>query len=292
VGHGITIFRVDNPHTKPFRFWEWLIAEVRERHPEVVFLAEAFTRPAVMRQLAKLGFSQSYTYFTWRNTKDELIEYVTELTRTEVREYMRPNFFVNTPDILHEYLQTGGRAAFQTRLVLAATLSPTYGIYGPPFELAVGEAMPGTEEYLDSEKYAVRHWDVDRPDSLRPLIARMNDIRRENPALGHEGLLRFLPLDNDQLIAYARATPDLSNMLIVVVNLDPHHAQAGHLEVPLEAFRIDPAHSYQADDLLGGGRYLWHGSRNYVALDPRAMPAHIFRLRRRIHSERDFDYFL
>jgi starch synthase (maltosyl-transferring) len=292
VGHGVTIFRVDNPHTKPFPFWEWLIAEVRGRRPEVVFLAEAFTRPSVMRRLAKLGFSQSYTYFTWRNTKAELVEYVTELTQTEVREYMRPNFFVNTPDILHEYLQLGGRPAFQVRLVLAATLAANYGVYGPPFELAVTDAVPGTEEYLDSEKYAVRHWDVDRPDSLRSLIARINDIRRGNPALGPGGRLRFVPVDNEQLIAYTRTTPDLTDVLLVVVNLDPHHPQAGYVELPLEALGIDPVESYQVDDLLGGARYLWHGARNYVALDPRAMPAHVFRMRRRIRSERDFDYFL
>jgi starch synthase (maltosyl-transferring) len=182
VGHGVQVFRVDNPHTKPFAFWEWLIAEVRARHPEVIFLAEAFTRPAVLQHLAKIGFSQSYTYFTWRNTRHELVEYATELFLTDVREYLRPNFFVNTPDILHEYLQTGGRPAFQARLVLAATLAASYGVYGPPFELAVGDALPGTEEYRDSEKYAVRHWDVDDPRSLCPLVTVVNRIRREHPA--------------------------------------------------------------------------------------------------------------
>jgi starch synthase (maltosyl-transferring) len=290
VGHDVAIFRVDNPHTKPFPFWEWLIREVRTRHPDVVFLAEAFTRPAVMRHLAKLGFSQSYTYFTWRNTKDELTTYLTELT-TECRDYLRPNLFVNTPDILHEYLQTGARPAFAVRLVLAATLSASYGVYGPPFELAVTEAVPGSEDYLDSEKYAVRHWDLAEPP-LAALVTRVNQIRREHPALGPRGGLRFLATDNDQLLAYMRATPDLESILIVVTNLDPHHPQAGHVEVPLAELGLDPAHPYQADDLLGGARYLWHGPRNYVALDPRAVPAHVFRVRRRIRTERDFDYFL
>jgi starch synthase (maltosyl-transferring) len=292
IEHGVRIFRVDNPHTKPLAFWEWLIREVRAQQPETVFLAEAFTRPAVMQQLGKLGFSQSYTYFTWRNTKRELTEYLTELACTEVRDYLRPNLFVNTPDILHEYLQTGGRPAFQSRLVLAATLSASYGVYGPPFELAVVDAVPGSEEYLDSEKYAARHWDVERPDSLRALITRVNTARRESPALGHRGRLRFLPVDNERLLAYLRFTPELDDVLVVVVNLDPHHPQSGYVELPLDALGIDPASGYQADDLLGGARYLWQGARNYVALDPRALPAHVFRLRRRVRTERDFDYFL
>jgi starch synthase (maltosyl-transferring) len=292
VARGITIFRVDNPHTKPFAFWEWLIREVRATHPEVIFLAEAFTRPAVMHHLAKLGFSQSYTYFTWRNTKAELTAYLAELADGDGRDYMRPNLFVNTPDILHEYLQTGGRPAFEIRLVLAATLAASYGIYGPPFELVVADAIQGTEEYVDSEKYAVRHWDVDQPNGLRPLITLVNRIRRENPALGHRGRLRFLPVANERLIAYARVVPDLTNLLVVVVNLDPRHAQAGEIELPLDELGIDAGQAFQADDLLGGGRYLWQGRRNYVALDPQELPAHVFRLRRRVRTERDFDYFL
>ncbi len=292
LGHGVTIFRVDNPHTKPFAFWEWLIADVRARHPGTVFLSEAFTRPAVMRHLAKVGFSQSYTYFTWRNTKTELTEYLTELTQGPAREYMRPNFFANTPDILHEYLQTGGRPAFQIRLVLAATLAGSYGIYGPPFELCVGDAVPGTEEYLDSEKYEVRHWDLARPDGLQSLVTLLNRIRRENPAFRHDRRLRFFPVDNGALIAYGKTTPDLSNVVIVVVNLDPHHPQSGFVELPLGELGIDPAQSYQVDDLLGGARYLWQGPRNYVALDPHALPAHVFRVRRRLRTEQDFDYFL
>jgi starch synthase (maltosyl-transferring) len=292
VGHDVRLFRVDNPHTKPFVFWEWLIAEVRARCPDVVFLAEAFTRPSVMRHLAKLGFSQSYTYFTWRNTKAELVAYLTELAHGEAREYMRPNLFVNTPDILPEYLQTGGRPAFQARLVLAATLAPSYGIYGPAFEHVVTEAVAGTEEYLDSEKYQLRHWPVDAAGTLRPLVTRVNRIRREHPALGPGATLRFLEVDNPELLAYARAAPDGGDALVVVVNLDPHHVQSGWLTLPLEALGVDPALAYQAEDLLGGGRWLWQGPRSFVALDPRALPAHLFRLRRRVRTERDFDYYL
>jgi len=291
VDRGITIFRVDNPHTKPFSFWEWLIAEVRREHPEVFFLAEAFTRPAVMRRLAKIGFSQSYTYFTWRNTKADLIAYLTDLTQGPARDYMRGNLFANTPDILHEYLQTGGRPGFQIRLVLAATLSANYGIYGPPFELCVADALPGTEEYLDSEKYEVRHWDLDVPGSLRDLVARLNGIRRENPAFRHDRRLQFLRIDDEQLLAYVKSTADLTNVVVVVVNLDPHHAHAGYVELPLAELGIDGTKPYQVDDLLGGARYLWHGPRNFVALDPQALPAHVFRLRRRIRTERDFDYY-
>ncbi len=291
VGHGVRIFRVDNPHTKPFAFWEWLIAEVRARHPDTVFLSEAFTRPAVMRHLGKVGFSQSYTYFTWRTGKAELTEYLLELTQTPVREYMRPNFFANTPDILHEYLQTGGRAAFQVRLVLAATLVGSYGIYGPPFEHCVGAAVPGTEEYLDSEKYQVRHWDLDHPDSLRPLIRTLNAIRRENSAFRHDRRLRFFAVDNDTLIAYGRTTPDLSNVMIVVVNLDPHHPQSGFLELPLEELGIDAAEPFEVDDLLTGARYQWQGARNYVALDPQVLPAHVLRVRRRVDPGQDAPSF-
>jgi starch synthase (maltosyl-transferring) len=293
VDQGVRVFRVDNPHTKAFRFWEWVIAEARRVHPELVFLAEAFTRPKVMYHLAKLGFTQSYTYFTWRNTKGELAEYLRELTRTEVREYFRPSFWPNTPDILPEPLQYGGRAMFQSRLVLAATLSASYGIYGPAFELL--EASPlraGGEEYLDSEKYQLRHWDLDRPESLHEFVARVNRIRRDNPALHSNDRLEFHRIDNEQLIAYSKSTEDLSDLVVVVVNLDPHHVHSGWLELPLEGLGLAPDQPYQAHDLLGGGRYLWHGARNYVELDPRAAPAQIFRIRRRLRTERDFDYFL
>lgn len=292
IDHGVTIFRVDNPHTKTYAFWEWMIGEVRSLHPEVIFLSEAFTRPYRMRNLAKRGFSQSYTYFTWRNTKRELIEYFTELTQTDVREYLRPNLFANTPDILHEYLQFGGRAAFQIRHVLAATLGATYGIYGPPFELCVGKAVPGTEEYVDSEKYQVRVWDWDQPGNIKDFITRVNEIRRENPALHFDWSLRFHPVDNDQLIFYSKTSPDLANIILVVVNLDPHHVQSGWVDVPTGDLGLVELPGYQVHDLLSDDRYLWHGALNFVSLDPAQSPAHIFRLRRRIKTERDFDYFV
>jgi starch synthase (maltosyl-transferring) len=291
IGHGVSIFRVDNPHTKPFPFWEWLISEVRARHPEVVFLSEAFTRPSVLRYLAKAGFSQSYTYFTWRNTRHELITYLTELTRSTSREYLRPNFFTNTPDILPEFLQFGGRAGFQIRLLVAATLGGSYGIYGPPFELCVADAVPGTEEYRHSEKYEVRHWDLAQPGNLRDFIRRVNAIRRECVAL-RRGDLSFLPVEDERLLAFVRHDPEHSEIVVVVVDLDPHHPASGWLELPLEDLGIDPERPYQMDDLLGGARYLWNGPRNWVALDPSAVPGHVFRVRRRIRSEKDFDYYL
>jgi starch synthase (maltosyl-transferring) len=293
VEQGVRIFRVDNPHTKPFAFWEWLIAAVKQAHPEVIFLAEAFTRPKVMYRLAKLGFTQSYTYFAWRNTKAELTQYFTELTQTEVREFFRPHLWPNTPDILTEYLQLGGRPAFMARLVLAATLGASYGIYGPAFEL--GEKRPrepGSEEYLNSEKYEIKHWDLDRADSLKDFIARVNRIRRENPALHSDWSLRFHAVDNEQLICYSKHTDDFSNVLLMVVNLDPHHVQSGWVEVPVEALGLDSERPYQVHDLLSDGRYLWHGHRNYVELAPQIVPAHIFRIRRRVRTERDFEYYL
>jgi starch synthase (maltosyl-transferring) len=290
---GIRVFRVDNPHTKPFAFWEWLLSEVKKQYPETIFLAEAFTRPRVMHRLAKVGFTQSYTYFTWRNTKHEITQYLTELTQGEVREYFRPNFWPNTPDILPEFLQYGGRAAFATRLLLAATLSPSFGIYGPAFELLENRPLaPGKEEYLDSEKYEIRAWDIHRPEGLHDLIARVNRIRRENPALQYNHSLRFHAVDNDQLLAYSKAAPDLSNVVLVVVNLDPHHTQAGWLHLPLSELLIDPGQTYQAHDLLGNARYFWQGERNYVELNPQLAPAHIFVIRRRVRTERDFDYYL
>jgi starch synthase (maltosyl-transferring) len=294
IDRGVTIFRVDNPHTKPFRFWDWVIAEIQGRHPDVIFLSEAFTRPKVMRRLAKGGFSQSYTYFTWRNTKADLVQYFTELTQTDTAEVLRPNLFANTPDILPEYLQYGERAAFQIRLVLAATLGATYGIYGPPFELCVSQAVrPGSEEYLDSEKYQVRHWDLDDPASLRDLIARLNEIRRENPALHHDRNLRFYPVDNEQIVFYGKATPDLSNLILVVVNLDPHHVQSGWVRVPVAELGLGagPGEAYQVHDLLSDARYLWSGESNFVRLDPAVIPAHVFRVRRKVKTERDFDYY-
>jgi len=293
IDQGVRIFRVDNPHTKPFHFWEWLIGEVKKDYPEVIFLAEAFTRPKVMYQLAKLGFTQSYTYFAWRNTKWELAQYFTEVTQNEVREYFRPNLWPNTPDILTEYLQMGGPSAFMARLVLAATLGANYGIYGPAFELCENRPKePGSEEYLDSEKYEIKNWDIMRPDSLRDFIARMNRIRRENPSLHGDRSLRFHPIDNERIICYSKQTEDFSNIIVVVVNLDPHHTQAGWVELPLSDLGIDHRMPYQMHDLLGDARYLWHGPRNYVELNPGIAPAQILRVRHKTRTERDFDYFM
>ncbi len=289
--HGVRIFRVDNPHTKPFRFWEWLIGEVRKRHPDTIFLSEAFTRPKVMRYLAKGGFTQSYTYFTWRNTKPELTEYFTELTQTPVREYMRPNLFANTPDILPEYLQYGGRNAFAIRFLLAATLGATYGIYGPPFENFENKALGHGEEYLNSEKYEIRHWDWEKRNVFREFIALVNRIRRENPALQYDGRLKFYPVDNERMLFYGKTTPDLTNIILVIVNLDPHHMQSGWVRVPLEDLGLQGEEPYQVHDLLTDAHYLWHGEANFVQLDPAGPAAHILRLRRRVKTERDFDYY-
>ncbi len=292
IEQGVRIFRVDNPHTKPFAFWEWLIERTRRRTPDTIFLAEAFTRPKIMYRLAKVGFTQSYTYFAWRNTQEELVQYFRELGSAPVREFFRPHLWPNTPDILTEVLQFGGRAAFMARLALAATLGASYGIYGPAFELMESEARePGEEEYRNSEKYQIRSWSLDRPDSLRDFIARVNRIRRENPALQSDRSLAFHRLDNPSLIAYSKATPVEANTIIAVVNLDPHHTQSGWLDLDLPALGIAPDQPFQAHDLLSGARFLWKGPRNFVRLDPQA-PAHILRVRRRIRTERDFDYFL
>jgi starch synthase (maltosyl-transferring) len=294
VRQGVKIFRVDNPHTKPFRFWEWLIGEVKEEHPDVLFLSEAFTRPKVMYRLAKLGFTQSYTYFAWRNTKHGLTEYLRELTDTEVVEYFRPNFWPNTPDILTETLQTGGRPAFLARHVLAATLTANYGIYGPAFELCEDEPVePGSEEYLDSEKYQIRDWDLEAEHSLAEHIGRVNRIRRENAALHSDRRLRFHGTDNDQLLAYSKRTPDRENVILVCVNLDPHHVQAGWTELDLEELGVeDEEESFEVHDLLSDERFVWQGPRNYLELDPDEIPVHIFRVERRVRSERDYEYFL
>ena len=288
---GVRVFRVDNPHTKPFAFWEWAIGELRRAYPEVILLSEAFTRPKVMYRLAKLGFSQSYTYFAWRNTAYELYQYFTELGQPPVREFFRPNLWPNTPDILTEYLQTGGRAAFQARLILAATLGASYGIYGPPYEALEGRAREhGSEEYLDSEKYQARAWKPD--EAMRELITIVNRIRRENPALQTDRGLRFHFAENDQLLAYSKSTPDNANVVLMVVNVDPHHVQRGWVHLPLEELGIDSSRPFQAHELISGARYLWYGSRNYVEVSPYAMPGQIFRFRRRVRSEHDFEYFL
>jgi starch synthase (maltosyl-transferring) len=290
IEEGVRIFRVDNPHTKPFPFWEWVIAELKASHPDVILLAEAFTRPRVMHRLAKLGFTQSYTYFAWRNTKHEITEYFTELAHGPGRDYFRPNVWPNTPDILTEYLQHGGRPAFAARLLLAATLAASYGIYGPAYELIERTPRePGSEEYLDSEKYQLRHWDLDHEESLRWLIKRVNEIRRENAALQSDWSLAFLPIDNEQLIAYTKSTPDRSNVIVTVVNLDPHHAHSGWLQLDAAALGLAQHTPYQMHDLLTDVRYLWQGPLNFVQLDPGM--AHIFRVRRRVRTEHDFDYF-
>jgi len=292
VAQGVRIFRVDNPHTKPFAFWEWLIGEVRRESPDVILLSEAFTRPHIMYELAKLGFTQSYTYFAWRNTQWELTQYFTELTQTPVREFFRPNLWPNTPDILTEYLQAGGRPAFMTRLALAATLGANYGIYGPAFELCVNQPRQArSEEYLNSEKYEIKAWDLKATESLREFIARVNRIRRDNPALQHDWNLRFHRVDNEQLICYSKRTDDFENVVLVVVNLDPHYKQSGWVGVTLEELGVTGPQPYQVHDLLTDARYLWQGGRNYVELDPHVMPAHIFRIRRRVRREQDFEYY-
>jgi starch synthase (maltosyl-transferring) len=272
VGHGVQIFRVDNPHTKTFGFWEWMIDRVHQHHPGVIFLSEAFTRPRLMRYLAKAGFSQSYSYFTWRNTKAEITDYFTELTQSESREYLRPNLFANTPDILHAYLQHGGRSAFEARLLLAATLGASYGIYSG-FELAENRAAaPGSEEYADSEKYQYRKRDWDRPGNINELVYRVNRIRHQHPALQIDRTLRFHATDNPELIAYSKTSADGGESLLMVVNLDPHHMQQGHVEVPVDSDAI------VMWDLLDDERYTWHRGWNYVRFDPGVRQGHILKI--------------
>jgi starch synthase (maltosyl-transferring) len=291
VDQGVKIFRVDNPHTKALPFWTWCIPQLKRRSPELIFLSEAFTRPRVMYHLAKAGFTQSYTYFAWRHHRWDITEYLTELTTTEVRHYFRPNFWPNTPDILTETLQSGGRPAFAMRLVLAATLSSNYGIYGPAYELLEHlPRSPGSEEYLDSEKYQLRSWDLERPDSLRHLIARVNRVRRENPALRRNDRLVFHPTSNEMLIAYSKRGPG-GEIVLCVVNLDPHHTQSGWTDLDLDALGLTPGDEFQVHDMLSEARYQWHGARNYVELNPWVMPAHVFRVVRRVRTERDFDYY-
>jgi len=276
---GVRIFRVDNPHTKPFDFWEWLIFEVRRKYPDALFLSEAFTRPKLMMRLAKLGFTQSYTYFTWRSNRWELADYFTELTKGPAREYFHPSVWTNTPDILTVPLQEGGPAAFRMRLVLAATLGASYGIYGPAFELCENKPRePGSEEYLNSEKYELKAWEIRRPDSLKDLITRVNRIRLENPALQRDEGLEFHPAGNDQLLCYSKRSRDGKNILLMVVNLDPRRSQAGTLELRLETLGLDPSRPFTAEDLLSGVSFTWQGPRNFVELDPARAPAHIFRI--------------
>jgi starch synthase (maltosyl-transferring) len=293
MGQGVRVFRVDNPHTKAYPFWEWAIARLRAQQPEVVLLSEAFTRPRVMHRLAKLGFSQSYTYFTWRNTKQELTSYFTELSQGQGREYFRPNAWPNTPDILPAALQYGGRPVFMARVAMAATLCANFGIYGPAFELLEARALrAGGEEYLDSEKFERRVWDLDRADSLADFIAVLNRARHANPALQSDAGLRFLPIDNEQLLAYAKTSADGDNTVVCVVNFDPHHTQSGWIEIDPAEFGLQPGQAYQLHDLISGAHYLWHGARNYVSLDPQRTPVHVMELRARMRRENDFDYFL
>ncbi|MBN1507549.1 MAG: alpha-1,4-glucan--maltose-1-phosphate maltosyltransferase [Sedimentisphaerales bacterium] len=292
VNQGVRIFRVDNPHTKPFAFWQWLIEEIQREHPDTLFLAEAFTRPKVMQRLAKVGFSQSYTYFTWRNTKWEIEQYVRELTRTEVGEYMRPSFWPNTPDILPQYLQYGGRAAFIIRLILAATLSSSYGIYGPAFELGVSEGIEGKEEYLNSEKYEIKDWDWSAKNSIRAVIERVNRIRRQNPSLQSIRNVEMYPADNEMILCYGKMTEDGSNMTVTVVNIDPRHKQSGRVHVPLRELGIDSRQPFLMHDLITDDKHIWQGETNYVELDPCVMPGHILRVQKRMRREMDFDYFM
>jgi starch synthase (maltosyl-transferring) len=289
---GVRIFRIDNPHTKPFPFWEWLIAQAKERSPDVIFLAEAFTRPKIMYRLAKVGFTQSYTYFTWRNSKEELIGYLTELTRGPEREFMRPNFWPNTPDILPEFLQYGGRASFMIRVALAATLSSNYGIYGPLYELCVGEAEPGSEEYKDAEKYEMRRWDRHAPGNITQFISSLNRIRRENDALQGTYNIEFLETDNGSVLFFGKIADDKKSSVLVAVNLDPFRAQYATLRIPLHIFGIEPGQSYLVDDLLHDEKFIWQGEQNSIELDPESTPARIFRIRTWLRREANFDYYL
>ncbi|HWN64929.1 MAG TPA: alpha-1,4-glucan--maltose-1-phosphate maltosyltransferase [Candidatus Binatus sp.] len=276
---GVRIFRVDNPHTKPVAFWEYLVSGVRDKYPDVVFLSEAFTRPKMMKALAKAGFNQSYTYFTWRNSKRELIEYFTELTQTEMSEYFRANLWPNTPDILPFVLQDGGRPAFMIRVLLAATLSTLYGIYSG-YELCENEPLPGREEYVDSEKYQWKERDWNAPGNIKDWITRLNKIRKENRALQFYDNLRFYHADNDAILFYGKMTAARDNIILIVVNLDPHRKQNSYVNVPIDQFGQMESDVYQVHDLLSDARYTWRGRQNYVELDPEIQPAHVFRVRR------------
>jgi starch synthase (maltosyl-transferring) len=291
---GVRAFRVDNPHTKPIGFWRWCLARVRARYPDAIFLSEAFTRPLLLQELARVGFSQSYTYFTWRTGRDELRAYGEELTGGELAEYLRPSFWPNTPDINPEHLQVGGRPAFAQRAILAATLAASWGIYGPVFELAEAAALPGKEEYADSEKYQLRTWDREAPHSLRPLIARLNRIRRAHPALQQDRTLRFHATDSDALLCYSKRAPGPGgdDVVLCVVNLDPFHTRSGWVDLDLAALGLADGASFQVHDLLGDARFLWRGARNFVEIDPRAVPGHVLAIRRQHHREHGFEYFL
>lgn len=279
IGKGVRVFRVDNPHTKPVSFWEWLIAEVRKDYPETIFLSEAFTRPKMMQALAKVGFTQSYTYFTWRVSKQELTEYTLELTQGEMRNYYRANFWPNTPDILPGHLQHAPPAAFKLRAALAATLSTSWGIYSG-YELCENEPLPGREEYLDSEKYQLKDRNYDDPGNISEFLSRLNRIRRDQPALRSYENIAFVPSDNSNVIAYRKWTDDLANQVLVVVNLDPNNRQESTIHLPLEAMGLEHGKRYSVEDLIYGDIYHWQQGSNYVALDPRSKPLHLFKVHR------------
>lgn len=278
VEKGVRIFRVDNPHTKPVAFWEWLIAEVHGVAPDIIFLSEAFTKPKMMQTLAKAGFTQSYTYFTWRETAAELRDYVTELTKGPMRDSFRANFWPNTPDILPGHLQHAGPAAFKIRAALAATLSTSWGIYSG-FELCEGLPLPGREEYLDSEKYQLKERDWNKPGNIKPFITRLNRIRRAHPALQSYANIEFVPSENDQILAYAKWSDDRTDLFLIVVNLDPHHRQESVLHLPLELFNLPHGTDFEVEDVLFEESYTWRDSTNFVALDPRTKPVHLFRVK-------------
>lgn len=281
IKQGVKIFRVDNPHTKPFIFWEWIINEIKKEHPDVLFLSEAFTRPKVMQQLAKVGFSQSYTYYTWRTSKAELIEYMITLTQTEMKNYFRPNFWPNTPDILPYNLQSGLEAVFFTRFFLAATLSSNYGFYGPVFEFMVHDALPGKEEYYNSEKYEISKWDWSKKTRFTELISKVNQARSTNKALQSTNNIQFCDIANDQLLSYFKQSVGGDNQLLFVVNLDPYHKQDGWVKVPLKEAGLLADQEFTVHDVLTGSQYVWKGEWNYVALDPHVLPFHLFRLEKK-----------
>lgn len=299
IKKGVRIFRVDNPHTKPIKFWQWVIGEIKEEYPDIIFLAEAFTRPRIKNRLGKGGFTHGYTYFTWRNSKEELTEYLTQLCEPESATVFWPNFWPNTPDILHEVLQTGGRSAFMTRLILATTLSSNYGIYGPAYELCDHVPYPGKEEYNNNEKYELKNWNWDAPGNIRPLVKSLNNIRNTNPALQRTFNLTFIEINNPSMIAYIKCTPDLSNIILVVVNLALNSTQEGWVEIPIKKLGIQEKNMFKVEDLLPdtyGLRketsYMWQGAKNYIKLDSTRCPAHVFRIYREVRKENNQEFWV
>ncbi|WP_246070004.1 alpha-amylase family protein [Mangrovivirga cuniculi] len=275
---GITIFRVDNPHTKPYRFWHWIINEVKAKYPDIIFLSEAFTRPRVMHELAKVGFTQSYTYYTWRNSKYEIEEYMDELVNGQGKYYFRPNFWPNTPDINPYSLQSGYPATFMTRYFMAATLSSNYGIYGPVFENMVHEAYPGKEEYMNSEKYEKKTWEWKIDTKLKHIIKKINQFRKEHPALQDTYNYKKCEVDNEQIIAYYKESEDKKDQLLMVVNLDPHYTQSGWLQLPLDILGREEGHHFTVTDLLSENSYLWDKEWNFVELNPSSLPFHLLKI--------------